>query len=561
MKPLDPRLVRRSRAARGFLVAGGALAVVQAAAIIAVAWSIATLVVGLIEGMPMDAAWPALAVLVGAACVRALASWAWELVGTTGAQRVKRELRAELLAALERRPGGIAGFSSARIATLLGPGLDALDDYFGRYLPQLVLTVVATPACIAAAWIADPLSGLVLVIVLPLVPVFMALIGMATEAVQRRQWESLSVLSRGFLEVVGGLSTLMLYGRAERQTRRIREVTDGYRRRTMKVLRITFLSGFTLEFAASLSVALVAVSIGLRLVAGDMSLAPGLFVLVLAPEVFLPLRNVGAAFHASAAGVTAADDAFALLDAAEAGSADSGPAAPVAPAATAVQPGAALEHEDAPAPAPHAGLVVTGLHVRRGDRPVIEGLDAVVARGSLIAVTGPSGSGKSTLFAALLGFAPVAAGEIAWDGRPLDGRRRELIAWAGQSPMLLAGTVAENVRLGDESAAPELLQQAFAVAGVDVPAELVLGPGGAGLSGGQAQRVAIARAVHRLLARRLPILLLDEPTSAQDAGRESALVERVRALCDGGVTVLVATHRPALVHAADDIIEPAVAHV
>ena len=154
-----------------------------------------------------------------------------------------------------------------------------------------------------------------LVIVLPLIPVFMALIGMATAAVQRRQWDSLAALSRGFLEVVGGLSTLMVFGRAERQVARIRAVTDDYRRGTMQVLRITFLSGFTLELAASLSVALVAVSIGLRLVAGDMTLAPGLFVLVLAPEVFLPLRNVGAAFHASAAGVTASADAFDLLSA------------------------------------------------------------------------------------------------------------------------------------------------------------------------------------------------------------------------------------------------------
>ena len=175
-----------------------------------------------------------------------------------------------------------------------------------------MLTVIATPLVIGAAWIADPLSGLVLVLVLPLVPVFMALIGMATETVQRRQWDSLASLSRGFLEVVGGLSTLAVFGRAERQTTRIRAVTDEYRSRTMKVLRITFLSGFTLELAASLSVALVAVSIGLRLVAGDLTLLPGLFVLVLAPEVFVPLRNVGAAFHASAAGVAASSDAFDL---------------------------------------------------------------------------------------------------------------------------------------------------------------------------------------------------------------------------------------------------------
>ncbi len=317
MKPLDPRLVRRSRSARWFLAAGAALAVAQTAAIIAFAWALASLVAGLIDGMRMPQAWPLLVTLVAAASARAAAAWLWDVVGSAGAMRVKAELRAELLVALEARPGGVPGFPTARIATLLGPGLDALDEYFGRYLPQLVLTAIATPLCVVAAWIADPLSGLVLVIVLPLIPVFMALIGMATATVQRRQWDSLAALSRGFLEVVGGLSTLTVFGRAERQVARIREVTDDYRRGTMKVLRITFLSGFTLELAASLSVALVAVSIGLRLVAGDLTLAPGLFVLVLAPEVFLPLRNVGAAFHASAAGVTASADAFDLLDAAE----------------------------------------------------------------------------------------------------------------------------------------------------------------------------------------------------------------------------------------------------
>ena len=241
--------------------------------------------------MGMSRAWPLLVVLVVAASVRALAAWAWDLVGSSGALRVKAELRTELLTALETRPTGVPGFPTARVATLLGAGLDALDAYFGTYLPQLVLTVIATPVLIVTVWIADPLSGLVLVIVLPLIPVFMALIGMATEAVQRRQWQSLASLSRGFLEVVGGLSTLVAFGRAERQVARIRAVTDDYRARTMKVLRITFLSGFTLEFAASLSVALVAVSIGLRLVGGDMTLVAGLFVLVLAPEVFLPLAQ------------------------------------------------------------------------------------------------------------------------------------------------------------------------------------------------------------------------------------------------------------------------------
>jgi ATP-binding cassette, subfamily C, bacterial CydD len=535
VKPLDPRLIRRSRAARWFLLAGGALAAVQAASVIAFAWALAALVPGLIDGMPMSDATPALVMLVAAASVRALAAWCWDMVGSAGAMRVKAELRAELLTALEERPEGVPDFPTARIAALLGPGLDALDDYFGRYLPQLVLTAVATPALIVAVWIADPLSGLVLVIVLPLIPVFMALIGMATAAVQRRQWDSLASLARAFLEVIGGLSTLMLHGRAERQTARIRSVTDEYRKRTMKVLRVTFLSGFTLEFAASLSVALVAVSIGLRLVAGDMTLAPGLFVLVLAPEVFLPIRNVGAAFHASTAGVTASTDAFDLLTAAGRGRGSTS-----TPEWTS-QTGRGGNDE---------GLVLDGVRVIRGDRVVVDGLHLVAAPGEFVAMTGDSGSGKSSLFAAILGFADFD-GEMRLDGRPLAQGDRSNIAWAGQTPALLAGTIASNVRLGDNDADPTLLARALHVAAVDLDSEHPVGPGGLGLSGGQAQRVAIARAVHRLLARDARVLLLDEPSSAQDPEREALLGARLRELAAEGRTVVVATHRSALVAAAD----------
>ena len=550
MKPLDPRLVRRSHAARWFLVAGGALAVVQAAAVIAFAWSLASLVAGFIDGMRMPQAWPLLVVLVVAASARAGAAWLWDVVGSAGATRVKAELRTELLRAVEGRPGGVPGFPTARIATLLGPGLDALDEYFGRYLPQLVLTVIATPAFIVAAWIADPLSGLILVIVLPLIPVFMALIGMATAAVQRRQWDSLAALSRGFLEVVGGLSTLVVFGRAERQTVRIRRITDEYRRGTMKVLRITFLSGFTLELAASLSVALVAVSIGLRLVAGDMTLLPGLFVLVLAPEVFLPLRNVGAAFHSSAAGVTASADAFDLLAAAE-GSRGSGTDAGAGARAVSAVDGTGTDAA--------GGLVILDLRVRRGDRVVLDGFDLEARPGDVVAITGESGSGKSSLLAALLGFAE-ADGDVVLDGRPLTPGDRASIAWAGQTPALLAGTVADNVRLGDEHADPALLGRAMELAGVDLAPELRLGPSGGGLSGGQAQRVATARAIHRLLARDARLLLLDEPGSAQDPEREARLAEQLRVLAAEGRVVLVATHRSGLADAADRTIDLAVVH-
>ena len=545
MKPLDPRLIRRSRAARRFLAAGAVLAAVQAAAIIGFAWALASLVAGLIDGMRMPQAWPLVGVLVVAASARALGAWGWDVVGSAGALRVKAELRGDLLRALEMRPGGLPAFPTSRIATLLGPGLEALDEYFGRYLPQLVLTVVATSACVIAVWLADPLSGLVLVIVLPLIPVFMALIGMATGAVQRRQWESLASLSRRFLEVVGGLSTLILFGRADRQVERIRAVTDDFRRRTMKVLRITFLSGFTLEFAASLSVAVVAVSIGLRLVAGDLALAPGLFVLVLAPEVFLPLRNVGAAFHASSAGVTASGDAFDLLAAAER-PADEGAA------------GRVDAWDAAPVSVADLGLVIDDLRVTRGVRVVLDGFHLTARPGEVVAITGESGTGKSSLLAALLGFAH-ADGRARLDGRPVDGDRSR-IAWAGQAPTLLAGSIAANVRLGDEDADPRLLGRTLELAGVELDPDRVLGPDGGGLSGGQAQRVATARAIHRLLARHGRLLLLDEPGSAQDPDRAAALGEHLRELARDGRVVLVTTHRSALAAAADRTIDLAVAY-
>jgi ATP-binding cassette subfamily C protein CydD len=324
----------------------------------------------------------------------------------------------------------------------------------------------------------------------------------------------------------------------------------------MKVLRITFLSGFTLEFAASLSVALVAVSIGLRLVAGDMMLIAGLFVLVLAPEVFLPLRNVGAAFHASTEGVAASVDAFDLLDAAER-----------AGRARALDAGTGTGADESHAtPDAAAGLHLRGIRVLRGDRVVLDGFDLDARRGDLVAVTGESGSGKSSLFAGILGFAPIegesrldGAGLGAGTGAGADGRSK--VAWSGQTPALLAGTIASNVRLGDEEADPALCTRACRLAGVDLDPGLRLGPGGSGLSGGQAQRVATARAIHRLLARDAPLLLLDEPSSAQDAEREAALGDALVELAVEGRIVVVSTHRAALAARADRIIELEPAHV
>jgi ATP-binding cassette subfamily C protein CydD len=542
VKPLDPRLIRRSRAARRFLLLGGVLALLQAAATIGFALALSTLVVDLIDGVDLAERWPWLVGLVVAASVRAVAAWLWDVVGSTGAMRVKQDLRDEVLTSLESAPGGVPGFTSARAATLLGPGLDALDAYFGSYLPQLVLTVVATPILVATAWLADPLSGLVLVIVLPLIPVFMALIGMATASVQRRQYDSLTTLSRGFLEVVGGLSTLMVFGRAHRQVERIRAVTEEFRRRTMSVLRVTFLSGFTLEFAASLSVAIVAVSIGFRLVWGEIGLLPGLFVLVLAPEVFLPVRNVGAAFHASSAGVTASADAFDLFDAADAEAAGLGSRAPSGTTDAADASDAA------------GGLALVGAGVRRDGRPVVEGVHLDARPGEVVAIVGPSGVGKSSLFGAILGFVPFV-GEIRVAGLEAGPAARSSLAWSPQSPSLFPGSVASNIRLGLEGAPPGLAERAMRLAAVDLDPLTPVGPAGSGLSGGQAQRVATARAIHRLLAGDASVLLLDEPTSAQDPARETALAHGLRELAAEGRTVIVATHRAALAEASDRVLE------
>jgi ATP-binding cassette subfamily C protein CydD len=549
VKPLDPRLVRRSRGARTFLVVGAVLALVQTAATIAFAWGLASLVTRLVGGETSAAAADA-ALVAAAVIVRACAAWAWDLTSSAGAQRVKHEFRGDLLANLEERPGGVPGFASARIATLLGPGLDALDEYFGRYLPQLVLTAIATPLLILAVWRADWLSAVTFIIVLPLIPIFMILIGLATQAVQRRQWDSLTALSKAFLELLGGLSTLMVFGRERRQSARIHAITEDYRTQTMKVLRVTFLSGFALELAASLSVALVAVSIGLRLVEGGLTLGIGLFVLVLAPEVFLPLRNVGAAFHSAAGGVTASGDALDLL-AATARTTGRGVAAGRVDASVRGVDDGRVDAPGVNEARPGTGLAIDGLTVRRGDRTVVDRLTFRAEPGEVVALVGPSGAGKSSLIAAILGFAE-ADGGIDLDGVSRPGHAA--IGWSAQTPALIAGTVADNIRLGDGGAPTELLGEAMRLAVVDVDPGTALGPGGTGLSGGQTQRVAVARAIHRVLARDLALLVLDEPSSALDPEREEHLAAGLRELARTGRTVLVATHRPALAAAADRII-------
>jgi ATP-binding cassette, subfamily C, bacterial CydD len=543
MKPLDPRLLLASRSARLFLAAAVATGVVRTAATIAIAWGIAAAITEAIDADHIDGLAdriaPTLVLLALAFAVRAAAAWATDDLAARAAARVKGELRRAVLErAAERGPSWLAERSSAGFATTLGPGLDALDAYFGRYLPQLVLTAIATPVLIVAIGFGDLTSGIIVLCAMPVIPLFMILIGMATQTLQRKQQDALARLGGAFLEAVEGLATLKVFGRARRQVDRIGTITDRYRNGTLAVLRLSFVSGFALELAASLAVALVAISIGVRLVDGTLGLGAALFVLVLAPEAFAPIRQVGADFHAAQDGVEASAQVLDVLDP------DAEPAAAPAP-------------DPIASPAEIARLVASADRVPRrrviaaGTDLVLRGL-AVVRDGRRIgpvtALTGPSGSGKTSLLAAIRGVVE-ADGTVSVPGDPsLQTIRRT--TWMDQRPRLVGGTVADNVTMGapaDDAA----VRAALAAAALDVDPATVLGAGGSGLSGGQAQRVALARAVLRADRERTPLVLLDEPTSALDAEAEQRAIAAMRRLADGGAVVVVASHRPAVVAASD----------
>lgn len=529
MKPLDPRLLRYASAARGFLAASALIGVAQTAVTIAFAWVLADAVTDALAGRP----WAAGVVwLLGLALVRGLLIAASDAAGMRAAASTGAQLRAALIAAVGRLgPGWLAQRNQAALAVTAGHGLDALDAYFARYIPQLVLTVIATPTLIVVMWWQDWLSGVMAIITLPLIPLFLVLIGMTTRTVQKRQWNTLQTLAARFADTVQGLSTLRLFGREKRAADRIEQTAGEYRRETMKVLRFSFLSGFSMELLASIAVALIAVSIGFRLLAGELSLEVGLFVLLLAPEAFLPIRQVGVQFHAASEGVAATEDVFEVLDAVG--------AAPSRLVAEALSPAE---------PAADRRLVVDGLRVR--DLPSVS---FTADPGTITLIEGPSGAGKSSLFAALrgatdfTGTASFAGGDV----RALDPAG--WLAWAGQRPQLSRGTVAANVALGAEADAGGI-RLALDAACADIDPDLELGVQGSGVSGGQAQRIAVARALYRHAADQRRVLMLDEPSSALDADTEARLWTSLRERADAGATILLVSHRRSARDIADRVV-------
>ncbi|HEX4527191.1 MAG TPA: thiol reductant ABC exporter subunit CydD [Gaiellaceae bacterium] len=542
MRPIDPRLLRRARPARNLLAADAAIGLVAALLVLVQAVLLARIGARAFHGAPLRAVKGELVLLAATFAARGALAWAFEVVGRRAAGRVISQLRLELVEQrLRSRPAALDGAASAEVATLAVAGVDGLEAAFARYLPQCVLAAVVPVAVLALVATLDPISAGVLLLTLPVVPVFMWLVGRYTARRAQERWQALAVLAGHFLDVVQGLPTLRAFGRGEAQAERIEQVGDDYRRATMGTLRVAFLSGAVLELAATLGVALVAVTIGVRLADGSVGLTTALTVLVLAPELYQPLRNLAAQYHASADGLAVTDRLLDLLE--EPGLASDG----VVPAPSARTAAIRLESVSFAYPS-RAATVLTDV-------------DLELAPGEFVALVGESGGGKSTLASLLLGLATPTAGRVSVGGLDLSqcdpASWRTQLAWAPQDATLFHGTVSDNIRLGAPDASDGRLIAAAALAGIDdlvrgLPNgyETWVGEAGRRFSVGERQRVALARA----FLRDAPLLILDEPTANLDSASAAHVADSLEQIRSGR-TVLLITHRPDLAARADRVVQ------
>lgn len=545
MRPLDPRLVRRVRPVRQWIVAAAVVHIANAGLLVSQALSLAAAITRIAQGQPWASITPLVGVFAASLLGRAGLAGLGQRLGYQASTRVITDLRAQLLASAQQRPHLER---PADVTTLATSGLAGLESYLTQFLPHLIACSVITPALLVVTALLDPLSALLMVITLPLIPLFMALVGWTCAALSRQRLATMRRLGDQLLDLLAGLATLRAHGRAHAQANVVRTLGRDYQRSTMSVLRVAFLSGLVLELLATLSVALVAVGIGMRLVYGQMSLSTGLAVLILAPQVYLPLRLVGLHFHASTDGLAASQAALAFLDDQPPTDAESPEQATVIGPVTAVQ--------------------WVGVSVAQPGRQVVapHGLTGMASAGQITALVGANGSGKSTTIAATLGVGPLHCGQIllhtstGTQPRPEAAQAQQWwsqVVWMPQQPVLLAASLAENLTLFTGPLDASQRERAAHQSGLnEVIATLAhgwdtrIGEGGVGLSAGQRQRLALTRAIIRR-EQGAHVVLCDEPNAHLDSASATLMRTLLRRWAQQGALVVLAAHHRQWVALAD----------